>query len=312
MLVSVLIPVYNVEEYVEKSIVSIINQTYKNIEIIIIDDCSTDRTYEICTKLSIADPRVQVYRNDSNRKISFTLNRALKYAQGELIARMDGDDVSEPDRIEKKVNFLNCNKLVDIVGCSVVAINSKDELIGVTTHYSDFEFLKRTLKYVSPCSHIWVARRHVYEQLEGYRNISGAEDYDFLLRAITSGFKISNLQDYYGYKVRLAREGNTALTIGARQRLLQNYVFKMYSMRCESGRDDFSEESMNIFISQSSFSKKIFNLSNKFLMISIQSIGLFGLPKRVLFLFLSFCSPIQAKYIFSRVRYKIICRMSKI
>lgn len=312
MLVSVLIPVYNVEKYVETAIRSILEQTYRNIEIIIIDDCSTDLTYEICRRLSMTDHRIRLYRNDVNRKISFTLNRALEYANGELIARMDGDDISELDRIEKTVNFLKSNPLFDLVGCSVIAINSKDEFIGSTTHYSDFEFLKRTLKYVSPCSHIWISRRNVYEKLKGYRNISGAEDYDFLLRAVTSGFRISNLQDYFGYKVRLARTGNTTLTIGARQRLLQRYVLDMYFQRLHKGLDNFSEETMESAVRTSKFSERLYIYSNSFLMNSIQSNGLIMLPKKIIFLFLSLCSPIQAKYIFSRVKYKLICRIHEL
>lgn len=312
MLVSVLIPVYNVEKYVEVAIRSIIDQTYKNIEIIIIDDCSTDLTYEICRRLSIADQRIRLYKNDVNCKISFTLNRALEYANGELIARMDGDDISELDRIEKKVDFLKNNPLFDLVGCSVIAINSKDKIVGSTTHYSDFEFLKRTLRYVSPCSHIWISRRNVYEKLKGYRNISGAEDYDFLLRAITSGFRLSNLQDYFGYKVRLARAGNTAQTIGARQRLLQRYVLGMYFQRVHTGTDSFSEEAMELAMRQSYFSQKLYDYSNVFLMRSIQSSGLNMLPKKIIFLFLSLCSPIQAKYIIARIKYKLICRIHEL
>ncbi|NQV78496.1 MAG: glycosyltransferase, partial [Lutibacter sp.] len=77
-LVSVIIPVYNVELYVEKAINSIINQTYQNLEIIIVDDCSTDKTYSIVESLSKKDKRIKLIRNSKNLKISKTLNKALE------------------------------------------------------------------------------------------------------------------------------------------------------------------------------------------------------------------------------------------
>ena len=88
-LISVIIPVYNVELYVEKAINSILNQTYSNLQIIIIDDCSTDRTYEIVQNISKLDSRVLILRNKINSKIVKTLNYGLEYARGEYIARMD-------------------------------------------------------------------------------------------------------------------------------------------------------------------------------------------------------------------------------
>ena len=98
-LVSVIIPVYNVEKFVEQAIVSIIKQTYKNLEIIVIDDGSSDATYQIVADLATQDPHIKLYKNERNLKIVKTLNRALSLAQGEYIARMDGDDISALDRI---------------------------------------------------------------------------------------------------------------------------------------------------------------------------------------------------------------------
>lgn len=311
MKVSVLIPVYNVEVYVELAILSIINQTYQNLEIIIVDDCSTDKTFEKCLCLSKFDSRIRLYKNESNKKISSTLNRAYHLSTGELIARMDGDDVSEPDRIERLVKFLDENKKYDLVGCSVIAIDTSGNEIGRTTHYSQFEFLKRTSHFVSPCSHIWVARRTLYEKLNGYRDIPGAEDYDFLLRSIDEGHRITNLEDYFGYKVRLGRTGNTVSTIGARQRLLQKYVLNLHFQRMRLGKDYHSEELMFKEITQSILSEKLFKISNISLQIAIESKGTFRLPIRIATLLFSLISPIQAKYLASRIKYKLLCLKEK-
>ena len=93
-LVSVIIPCYNAEKYVESAIRSIMNQTYKNLEIIITDDCSTDDTLEILQKLAKEDSRIKLYKNETNLKIVKTLNNMISQANGKYIARMDADDIS--------------------------------------------------------------------------------------------------------------------------------------------------------------------------------------------------------------------------
>lgn len=116
-LVSVLIPCYNVEKYVEESIRSILDQTYKNIEIIAIDDCSKDNTLKILQELAEKDNRIQVIKNEENLKLIATLNKGISLCNGDYIARMDADDISLPTRIEEEVNFLENNKDHDIVSC---------------------------------------------------------------------------------------------------------------------------------------------------------------------------------------------------
>jgi glycosyltransferase involved in cell wall biosynthesis len=300
-------PVYNVEKYVEEALTSILNQTYRTIEIILIDDCSTDSTFEKCLKVSRYDDRVRLYKNEKNSKICFTLNRALYLSKGDLIARMDGDDISCCDRIALKVKFLELNPKVALVGCSLNAINGAGDYIGKTKHYADFRFLKRTIKYITPCSHVWVARRSLYEDLNGYREIAGAEDYDFLLRAITAGYIISNLENYYGYTVRIARVGNTSSVSGARQRLLQKYVFFLYSERVKNGCDNHCDILMEKAVVQSDLSKKLFLISNRCLMKGLQSRGLTRLPLKLFYFVLALCSPIQTKYLMIRIIYKILC-----
>ncbi len=101
-LISVIIPVYNVQSFVEEAILSICNQTYRNLEIIVVDDCSTDETYTIVENLVKKDSRIKLFRNRKNSKIVKTLNFALEQANGEFIARMDGDDISSLLRLEKQ------------------------------------------------------------------------------------------------------------------------------------------------------------------------------------------------------------------
>ncbi|MBW8327116.1 MAG: glycosyltransferase family 2 protein [Prolixibacteraceae bacterium] len=128
-LVSVLIPCYNCEYYIENSILSIFNQTYSNLEIVIIDDCSTDKTYEILENLSHLDNRIKLYRNEENKKLIYTLNRGIDLCNGKYIARMDADDISTPNRIEKQVQAIIAYN-VDIIASQIWFINSDSIVIG--------------------------------------------------------------------------------------------------------------------------------------------------------------------------------------
>jgi len=113
-LVSVVMPCYNEAPFLSESIQSILNQSYENFELIIIDDCSIDSSRKIISQF--CDFRIKYFRNDTNKKIVYSLNRGLRQAQGNYIARMDADDISLPSRLEKQVDFLKSNKNIDICG----------------------------------------------------------------------------------------------------------------------------------------------------------------------------------------------------
>lgn len=125
-LVSVLVPCYNVEKYVVEAIGSISNQTYKNLEIIAINDCSTDNTGILLQQLADQDPRIKVISNEENLKLIRTLNKGISLCNGDYIARMDADDISLPARIEKEVDFLEKNKDHDIVSTLFYAFRSEN------------------------------------------------------------------------------------------------------------------------------------------------------------------------------------------
>lgn len=125
-LVSVLMPCYNVEKYVEESMNSILNQTYTNLEIIAINDCSQDRTGEILQRMAQKDKRIKVIDNEQNLRLIKTLNKGISLCNGEYIARMDSDDIALPARIEKEVAFLKKNKDHDIVSTLFYAFRSEN------------------------------------------------------------------------------------------------------------------------------------------------------------------------------------------
>lgn len=126
--VSVLMPVYNGERYLHQAVDSILGQTLTNFEFIIINDGSTDNTAEILD--GYKDPRIVRLNNGKNIGLVGSLNRGLAEARGELIARMDADDVSYPDRLVEEVSFLSSHPEVGLVSTNFYLIDSRSEIIG--------------------------------------------------------------------------------------------------------------------------------------------------------------------------------------
>ena len=115
-LVSVIIPAYNANGFLSDAINSILNQTYKNLEIIIVDDGSTDETPKILKIFAKKDQRIKIIRNKRNLNIANSLNIGIKSAKGNYIARMDADDISLPHRIKNQMNYLHKHPEIVILG----------------------------------------------------------------------------------------------------------------------------------------------------------------------------------------------------
>lgn len=304
-LVSVLIPVYNVERYVEIAVRSIINQTYNNLEIIIIDDASTDETFNIISRLALEDKRIVLIQNKENIKIAQSLNKGLSIARGEYILRMDGDDISELGRVKKMLSFLQRDSKIDLVGCQMVGIDENGKHINKTRLLCNEDHIYEITKFISPVPHIWLARRKIYELLDGYRNIPGAEDYDFLLRMQTNGLRFTNM-DYYGYYVRIMRSGNSIDSLGIKQIKMSNYVYKMYCERKLSGVDSFSIQSLNEYLKTWKITVVLYNISTYF---TNQAILSKSKRKWVYFFVFSFIAGIfshyRLRFVINRIRLKI-------
>ncbi|NQV77667.1 MAG: glycosyltransferase family 2 protein, partial [Lutibacter sp.] len=220
--------------------------------------------------------------------------------------------ISALDRIEKKILFLEANNQFDLVGCSLIAIDVNNKKIGESIYFSNEKLLKERLKLVTPVSHIWVAKKSLYDKLKGYRNISGVEDYDFLLRMNTLGYKYSNLENYFGYYVRLGRVGNTISTYGIRQIKLHSYVYKLYLERQKSGFDTFNLNSLNKNIKTNKYMEKLHYFSSKSLFKGIDARSEKKFFKMTFYVILSMVSPYQIFYLYNKfLNYKIIQKYYK-
>ena len=125
--VSFILPVYNAESYVEDAVNSILQQTYSNFELIIINDGSEDGSSVILNTLARMDDRIKLYER-ANRGLIYTLNEALSYCKGDFIARMDADDICSPLRLEKQLNYFYSHSNVDVLGSWVNVFGSQNTL----------------------------------------------------------------------------------------------------------------------------------------------------------------------------------------
>lgn len=105
-LVSIITPVYNAQDYLEETILSVLNQTYYNWELLLIDDCSIDNSYKIIEKYLKKDRRIKYLKNDKNSGPAITRNKGIEEAKGEYIAFLDSDDLWYENKLEKQINFM--------------------------------------------------------------------------------------------------------------------------------------------------------------------------------------------------------------
>lgn len=195
--VSVIMGVYNCEKYVRQSIDSILAQSFTDWEFIICDDCSTDGTYDIVKDYKEKFPnKFILLANEKNSRLAFSLNRCLKKASGEYIARMDGDDISLPDRFEKQVEFLDSHPEYAVVG----SITTRFDENGDYGFAKYPEFPNRfTMKSHIPYGHPTIMmRKSAYDALGGYTvsdETKRCEDYDMWFRFYAAGFEGYNIQE---------------------------------------------------------------------------------------------------------------------
>lgn len=177
--------------YLADAVKSILNQSYENFEFIIVDDASTDNT-PIFLKSTI-DHRIMFIKNKKNLGLAASLNKALKIAKGEYIARMDADDISLPIRIKTQVEFMRNHPKIDICGTWVAQIDNDNKKIGKVHYPVNDKEITKTLKRVTPLVHpTWFMRKEVLRTLKGYNpDWDMVEDYEFLIRA--KNFKMANI-----------------------------------------------------------------------------------------------------------------------
>lgn len=207
-MVSVIMATYNCADTLPEAIDSILTQTYQNLQFIICDDCSTDHTYSLLQAYAKKDRRILLIKNEKNSKLSFSLNHCLQYVAGDYIARMDGDDISVPDRFEKQIRFLQEHTEYDLVGSAMQWFDENGAAnIIVKPETMDKYYMRRGV----PFNHATIMTYpRVYETLNGYtvsKRTMRSQDYDLWFRFFHAGFRGYNIQE----SLYLVREDMNAI-----------------------------------------------------------------------------------------------------
>ncbi len=231
-MLSIVMSVYNGEKMVGKAIESMLNQTYDDFEFIIIDDCSKDQTLEILYDYQKKDSRIKVLKNKKNLGIAASLNKGILESKGEWIVRMDDDDESLPDRLEKQIDFIQNHPDVDIFGGKAIFqdING-NEMPNYFHNWPpiDTNDIEKFLYHNSPIIHptVFIRKQSLFNLGLYNKDFSGAEDYELWIRAWENGLNIKNIDDVLiRYTVNPGKKSFKRIW---KRYYVKNYIIKQYN-----------------------------------------------------------------------------------
>lgn len=201
--VSFILPTYNAEKTIDRTIESIVNQTYKEWEIICCDDCSTDNTMNKLKAWKEKGINITILQNEKNSRAAFSRNRCIEKAKGEYLAQIDDDDYCALDRLEKQVDFLDKNKEYGFVG-SMAYMFDENGVWGIfnVIEKPDKGSLLGNSPFINPSM---MFRKTALDKVNGYRvakETRRTEDYDLFMRLYSEGIKGYNIQEKLTYYYR--------------------------------------------------------------------------------------------------------------
>ncbi len=203
-IISVIMSVYNAEKYLREAVDSILNQTYKDFEFIIINDCSKDNSWSILREYARDHKNIILLNNLDNLGLTRNLNLALSISKGEYIARMDADDISDENRFERQINFFKKEASYDIVGTFSEDIDGRGEILRSRTSPVTHNKIIQMLPRLSPIIHPTVMFKRSSLQRLGFYNVkyTTSQDLELWLRAAGAGLKFYNIPEYL-FKYRM-------------------------------------------------------------------------------------------------------------
>ncbi|MBC7456920.1 MAG: glycosyltransferase, partial [Bdellovibrionaceae bacterium] len=207
-LISVIMPIYNSEKTLDAAVRSVLRQTFANFELIMVEDGSSDRSWNLVQKFAAEDSRIRIYKNETNLGLMKTLNRAIEFSTTSLLARLDSDDEMLPTRLEKQKTFLDQHSEVAVLGTwySFMGRTPADDLLF---RLPVGDAIQQQLLIENPICHSSVMfRKEAFHAVGGYRSeFRNAEDYDLWLR-FSKLHKLENIPESL-IRVRLSLGGNS-------------------------------------------------------------------------------------------------------
>ena len=236
--ISLIMSVYNGEDYLSETIDSVLNQSFADWEFIIINDCSNDSTGEILEKYALLDSRIKVYKNEVNLRLPSSLNKALELANGKYIARMDADDICLPHRLQKQFDFMEQNQDVALSSCRFMTLKNGVISSGGCGGKNDEESIKALLLVTNPILHPGIiARAETIKGLRYDKNFTCTEDMELWTRFVLAGYKVEILPEYLMlYRLHDKQITETTLEKQKREVVLvqRNYFSKLLQPMDES------------------------------------------------------------------------------
>lgn len=232
-IVSVIMPVYNGGKYIGAAIESMLKQSYPYLELIIVNDGSTDKSDYIISRYEEKDSRIRYFKNRKNIGISGTLNIGIGYARGKYIARMDCDDISLPDRLKNEVDVMNRDVSIAICGSWGRAIGERDNYLFSMKSPTGL-ILKYNYWKPSPfISSSVMVRKKIFEKLKFNEEMAIAEDYDLWVRILrqSKGFNIREfLVDYRIHGESITKNKEDMCNIMSMRSFIKNFGFPKISL----------------------------------------------------------------------------------
>ncbi|MGR3278821.1 glycosyltransferase family 2 protein [Acaryochloris marina NIES-2412] len=232
-LVSIGMPVFNCQCTLSSAVNSILYQTYSNWELFLIDDGSKDKTSAIAE--SFSDPRIKVIADGSNQNLPDRLNQAIFMSNGKYFARMDGDDISYPKRLQKQVKYLEKNEHIDLLGTNVLVIDQDDNPRGMfTAKLSHTEICQRPWAGFALCHPTWMGKTDWFRTHKYRPKAVRTEDRDLLFRTYETSQFACLSEILLAYRVQslslkkiLPARYNASVAILEKAFAEKNYIFAL-------------------------------------------------------------------------------------
>ncbi|NBI07990.1 glycosyltransferase family 2 protein [Senegalia massiliensis] len=240
--VSIIMGIYNCEKTLSDTIDSIINQTYKNWELIMCDDGSSDATYRIAKEYSNKDNRIKVIKNSENLRLPKTLNNCLEHAMGEYIMRHDGDDIMVSNRIEKQLKYMKISNC-DVCGAGAYIFDDSGVWgLRQPEKYPSSKSMVLGAPFIHPTV---IMKKSTLLQVDGYSDNEltrkRLEDYDLWLKLLEKNFVFQNIQEpliyfrenknSYNRKKKKFRMAETKARLIACSRLKIPYLQRIFALK---------------------------------------------------------------------------------
>ena len=229
-MLSVIMPAYNSQDYIKEAILSVLNQTFKDFELIVVNDASTDNTLKIAEEMAVKDKRIQVIHLRVNRNCGGDrcANIGLKFAQGKYIARMDADDIADRTRFEKQVKYLENHPEVFLVGSNAHVIDRNGKIIGDKIEPLSSEEIYKAYFGFHPMIHPTCVFRSTLKNGDKFYyqiKYSANNDYYTFFKLVCQGYKFVNLEEkLLQYRIH----NHNATFVNMRKKFVNSLRIRLY------------------------------------------------------------------------------------